>query len=103
METSPPISETLRVTDGGLRAEASWCESLAGQLVGSAPVASGSAVLASAAAVNTANALVGAAGARCMTRMQETATALSAAANGYTQNEGVSAAMMRAVAPTRLC
>lgn len=98
-----PQTRSMRVADGGLRAEASWCESLAGTLVGSVPVEVGPSLLASAAAVKTANVAVAAAGARCVKRMQATAAALTRAANGYTENEATSEATMRAVATTRAC
>lgn len=101
METPSSSYDALRVTDGGLHAEASWCESLAARLAGNgAAVEPPSSGLASAAVVSAANSAVVSAGARCMRRMRETGAALTAAANGYTENEAASAAMMRAVAPT---
>jgi hypothetical protein len=103
METPAASSDALRVTDGGLHAEASWCESLAARLAANnAPFGSVTSGLPSAAAVNTANSVVVAAGTRCAMRMQATAAALTAAATGYTENEATSAAMMRAVAPPRM-
>jgi hypothetical protein len=54
--------------------------------------------LASALAVNASHAQIAAAGIRCSRRVQSTATKLTAAASGYTENEASSAAQLLAIA-----
>jgi hypothetical protein len=88
----------LQVSGDGLRAEAGWCESLAGRLAGySTPVGAGSSVLASAAAVNAAHAQIAAAAIRCTFRVQTTATKLAVGSIGYGENQASSAAQLRAL------
>jgi hypothetical protein len=97
MESSRLPSE-LRVSDDGLRLEASRCEVLAGRLAANcAPTLAVSNWLASAAAVGVSNAEIVAAETRCMLRMQATAANLAAAAAGYAANEASSAAQFRAL------
>jgi len=95
----------LRVSGDGLRTQAGWCESLVARLAGnSAPTKGmGSSALASGAAVNAAHALVAAAGIRCTSRVQSMATDLSAASDGYAENELRSAAEFRALGPVMEC
>ena len=58
-------SAEFQVSEDDLRAQAGWCESLAGSLArNSAPAGAGSSVLASSAAVNAARAQIAAAGSR---------------------------------------
>jgi hypothetical protein len=88
----------LHVSDDGLRLQAGCCESLARKVAGNrTPTGTGSSWLGSAAAVNAANADVATAGIRCTFRMQATATKLTAAAHGYTENEAESAAQFPAI------
>lgn len=71
--------QTLRVSGAALRAEASWCESLAAKLAGNTtPTGAVSSALASAAAVTNLNGMVAVAGAHCVARIQATATKLAA-------------------------
>lgn len=99
---SAGAATAVRVSEDGLRAEAGWCESLAGRVAGiSAPPAAGPGVLASSAAVNAAHAQIAAAGLRCGSRIQTTAAALTRASAGYGENEAHSAAEFRALSPVR--
>ena len=101
---SPGATAELQVSDGGLRVQAAWCESLAGTLAGnSAPTGAGSSVLASSASVDAAHAQIAAAGARCTSRMQATAAKLALATRGYGQNEASSAAQLRALGLAAVC
>jgi hypothetical protein len=94
----------LRVSQDGLRAEAGWCDSSAGSLAGgSAPTAAGSSALASSAAVNAAHARIAAAGVRCSSRIQATATTLARVSAVYAENEVHSAAQFRALSPAKAC
>ena len=94
----------LEVSEDGLRAEAVGCGSLAGRLAGDgAPTGAGSSVLASSAAVNAAHAQVAAAGIRCASRVQATASKLAVASAGYGENEASSAAQFRALDPVTVC
>ena len=75
---SARATDELQVSEDGLRAQAGWCESLAGRLAGnSAPSGAGASPLASSGAVNAAHAQIAAAGVRCSFRMQATATKLA--------------------------
>ncbi len=97
-------SAELQVSDDGLRAQAGWCESLAGRLAGSsAPTAAPSSALTSSAAVNAAHAQIAAAGARCVVRVQATAANLAVAASGYDGNEASSAARLGELDPVAVC
>jgi hypothetical protein len=94
MESAAPV----QVSQDGLRAQAGWCQSLAGHLAGnSAPSGVGSRVLASSAAVNAVHAQVAAAGIRCTLRVQATAAKLAVASAGYGDNEASAAAQFRAL------
>ncbi|SON59202.1 hypothetical protein MSIMFI_00684 [Mycobacterium simulans] len=94
----------LWVSGEGLRAQAGWCESLAGTLAGNTPPAGlGSSWPGSAAAVNTAHAEIAAAGMRCTYRVQATATELAAAVGRYAENEADSAARLRALDVPKVC
>jgi hypothetical protein len=101
---STGATDELQVSEDGLRAEAGWCQSLAGRLAGnSAPTRARSSALASSAAVNAAHVQIAAAGVRCTFRMQATATKLAVASNGYGDNEASSAAQLRALSPVTVC
>lgn len=93
---SPGAATELQASEDGLCAEAAWCESLAvGLAANSAPTGAGLSVLAASAAINAAHAQIVAAGIRCTSRVQATATKLAVASAGYGDNEAGSAAQFR--------
>jgi hypothetical protein len=97
---SPRVNAELQVSESGLRMQAGWCESVAGRVAGnSAPSGTGSAVLASSAAVNAAHMQIAAAGVRCTSRVQATATKLAVGSAGYGENEGDSVAQLGTLDP----
>jgi hypothetical protein len=88
----------MQVSQAGLLVQAGRCELLAGRLAGdSAPTGTGSTVLPSSAAVNAAHMRIAAAGVRCTSRVQTTATKLAVGFIGYGENEGNSAAQLGAL------
>jgi len=95
---SPRADVELQVSEAGLHVQAGLCESSASLLAGNtAPTDAGSSVLASSAAVNAAHLQIAAAGIRCASRMQATATKLAIGSTGYGQNEASSAAQFRSM------
>lgn len=95
---------TLQAADCGLRGQAGLCDAAADALGrNNAPGARVASWSARSAAVAAAHAQIVAAGSRCASRLQATATNLDAAAVRYVENEDGSAAELKALAQPTVC